>query len=235
MGTLINASAIVIATLLGIILRRFLTEQFRKSIMAVLGVGLLVLSLGWFLKDFLVVNGSSLSTRYDMVILLSLVLGTAIGEWMDIDGWFTRSVEKIENRYRLPPIAKGFISASLIFCVGTMAILGSFQEGISGDLSILLLKSTLDFVTAMMLASVLGLGVALSAFSILIYQGTLTIFSSFLAPYLAGDLLLQLSLVGNVILVAIAFNFLEIKTIKVANWLPSLLGPVVYYLLTTFI
>lgn len=235
MGTLINASAVIIATLLGIILRKFLTDRFRKSIMAVLGMGLLVLSLGWFLKDFLVINGSSFSTQFDMIILMSLVLGTAVGEWIDIDGWFTQTVEKIETRYHFPPLAKGFISASLIFCVGTMAILGSFQEGISGDLSILLLKSTLDFFTAMMLASMLGMGVAFSAISILVYQGSLTLFSSLLAPYLSGDLLIQLSLVGNVILVAIAFNFLEIKTIKVANWLPSLLGPVIYYLITTFL
>lgn len=235
MGTIINAIAVVVASILGIIFRKFLSEKFRLSIMNVLGVGLLLLSIGWFIKDFIVLEGAQLSTRFDMVVLLSLVIGAAVGEIIDIDRQFSRLVAKIENRFKLPPLTKGFVSASLLFCVGTLAIIGSFQDGISGDASMLLLKSTLDFITAMMLAAVMGIGVAFSALSILIYQGALTLFANLLSPYLVGDLLIQLTLVGNALLVAMALNFLDLKLIKVANWLPSLLGPVIYQIILAFI
>lgn len=235
MGTLINAIAVVIATFLGIIFRKHLTENFQKAVLTAMGLGLLVLALGWFLKDFLVISGTTISTRFELIILLSVVIGAAVGEWIDLDGRFTRLVDGIERKYKLPPLAKGFINASLIFCVGAMAILGSFQDGLTGDFSILLMKSILDFITAMMLAALLGIGVALSAITILVYQGALTLLASVLAPVIQGDLLIQITLVGNLLLIPISLNFLGIKSIKVANWLPALLGPVFYALFTYLI
>lgn len=229
MGTLINATAIVLATLFGWLFRKLINENFQKAIMTAMGLGLLVLSIGWFIKDFLMWDGNTFSTRFDMIILLSLVGGAAIGEWIDLDRRFTTFVDGVEKRYKLPPLAKGFINASLIFCVGAMAILGSFQDGLTGTYSILIMKSVLDFITAMMLTAMLGVGVAFSALSILIYQGGLTLLAQLLAPVIQGDLLIQINLIGNLLLVAIALNFLGVKSIKVANWLPALLGPVLVY------
>ena len=169
MGTLINAGAIIIATFLGIIFKKGLPEKIQKAIMFTLGLGLIALSLGWFIKDFLVFDGTSFSTRMDLLIILSLVIGVTIGEWIDIDQRLTDLAYKVEKKYNLPPLAKGFITATLIFCVGAMAITGSIQDGLGLGMTTLLIKSTLDFITAMVLASFLGVGVALSALSVLVY------------------------------------------------------------------
>ena len=230
MGTIINALAIIIATLIGVVLKKGLPDKIQKSVMMALGLGLITLSLGWFLKDFLVIGiDGSISTHQELLVILSLVIGALFGEWIDIDLRLNRWAENIEIKYKLPPLAKGFISATLIFCVGAMAIVGSIKDGISGDYSTLVIKSLLDFVTAMILASVLGIGVIFSAGSVLLYQGTIFLLAQQAQPLLTPDLIQSLSMVGNILLIAIGLNFMEIKKIKVANLLPALLIPIIYY------
>jgi hypothetical protein len=231
MGTIINAIAIVVATILGMIFKRGLPEKIQKGVMAALGIGLIALSLGWFLKDFFVLENNTLSTRGDLLIIVSLVLGVIIGEWIDIEERLNRWAEGIETKYNLPPLAKGFIAATLIFCVGAMAIVGSIKDGLYGDMTTLLIKSALDFVTAMILASVLGIGVMFSAVSVLIYQGAITLLAMFGADLLTPDIIHSLSMVGNILLIGIGINFLEIKRIRVANMLPALLIPIVYHII----
>lgn len=233
MGTLINALAIIVATLLGIILKKRLSETIQQAIMFVLGLALLALSMGWFLSDFIVINNDTMRTQYDLLIIVSLVLGIAIGEIIDIDGIVSRFAEGIENKYQLPPLAKGFIAGTLIFCVGAMAILGALQEGITGDYTILVLKSALDFVTAMVLASILGLGVAFAAISVLLYQGSITILATYAAQFLTDPMITSMGLIGNILLMAIAFNFMKITRVKVANMLPALIVPIVYFLIAS--
>ncbi len=234
MGTLINVAAIIIASLLGVIFKRGLPEKIQKSVMMVLGLGLIALSLGWFFKDFLVIDGSSISTRHDLLIIISLVLGVIIGEWIDIDLRLNRWAEGIEKKYNLPPLAKGFITATLIFCVGAMAIVGSIQDGLYGDITTLVIKSALDFVTAIILASILGIGVIFSAISVLIYQGGLTLLASSAQSFLTQDMIISLSMVGNILLIAIGINFMEIKKIKVANMLPAIFIPIFYFLIISW-
>jgi uncharacterized membrane protein YqgA involved in biofilm formation len=231
MGTIINAIAIVVATILGMIFKRGLPEKIQKGVMAALGIGLIALSLGWFLKDFFVLENNTLSTRGDLLIIVSLVLGVIIGEWIDIEERLNRWAEGIETKYNLPPLAKGFIAATLIFCVAAMAIVGSIKDGLYGDMTTLLIKSALDFVTAMILASVLGIGVMFSAVSVLIYQGAITLLAMFGADLLTPDIIHSLSMVGNILLIGIGINFLEIKRIRVANMLPALLIPIVYHII----
>jgi hypothetical protein len=234
MGTLINVAAIIIASLLGVIFKRGLPEKIQKSVMMVLGLGLIALSLGWFLKDFLVIDGSSISTRHDLLIIVSLVVGVIIGEWIDIDFRLNRWAEGIEKKYNLPPLAKGFITATLIFCVGAMAIVGSIQDGLYGDITILVIKSALDFVTAIILASILGIGVIFSALSVLIYQGGLTLLAQNAQSFLSLDMIRTMSMVGNILLIAIGINFMEIKRIKVANMLPAIVIPILYFLVISW-
>jgi len=231
MGTLINVAAIIIASLLGIILKKGLPEKIQKGIMFALGIGLIALSLGWFLKDFLIVTTDGLTTHSDLLIILSLVIGVLIGEWIDIDMRLNRFAENIEKKYNLPPLAKGFIAATLIFCVGAMAIVGSIQDGLYGDTTTLIIKSTLDFVTAMILSSILGIGVIFSAISVFIYQGSITLLASASETFLTTDMITAISMVGNILLIAIGINFMEIKRIKVANMLPSIFIPILYYLI----
>jgi len=231
MGTLINVGAIIVASLLGIVLKKGLPEKIQKSVMLVLGLGLTALSLGWFLKDFLVINDQGINTHSDLLIILSLVIGVLIGEWIDIDLRLNRWAENIEKKYNLPPLAKGFIAATLIFCVGAMAIVGSIQDGLNGDITILVIKSALDFITGMILASILGIGVIFSAISVLLYQGAITLLAASASSFLTTDMIQAVSMVGNILLIAIGINFMELRKIKVANMLPAIFIPILYYLI----
>lgn len=229
MGTIINAAAIVVATFLGIIFKKGLSEKIQKSIMFTLGLGLTCLALGWFVKDFIVIEDGNLATQSDLLIIISLVVGIIIGEWIDIDKRLNDFVFKVEKKYNLPPLAKGFISATLIFCVGAMAITGSIQDGLGLGMTTLIIKSVLDFITAMVLASFLGIGVIFSAISVLVYQGSITLLARYLSDYATPEIISSLSMIGSILLVAIGINFMEIKKIKVANLLPALLVPILYY------
>lgn len=235
MGTLINVGAIIVASLLGIVLKKGLPEKIQKSVMLVLGLGLTALSLGWFLKDFLVINENGISTHSDLLIILSLVIGVLIGEWIDIDLRLNRWAENVEKKYNLPPLAKGFIAATIIFCVGAMAIVGSIQDGLNGDITILVIKSALDFITAMILASILGIGVIFSAISVLLYQGAITLLAASASSFLTTDMIQAVSMVGNILLIAIGINFMELRKIKVANMLPAIFIPIFYYLIISLL
>lgn len=235
MGTIINAGAIIVATLLGVIFKKGLPEKIQKGVMVSLGLGLAALSLGWFLKDFFTLENNSITSSGDLLIIVSLVVGVMIGEWIDIDGRLNRWAENVEIKYNLPPLARGFIAATLIFCVGAMAIVGSIKDGLYGDMTTLLIKSALDFVTAMILASVLGIGVIFSAISVLVYQGAITLLAMFGGDVLSPEIIRSISMVGNILLIAIGINFMELKRIKVANMLPALLVPVIYHIVLIFI
>ncbi|MFW5838809.1 MAG: DUF554 domain-containing protein [Bacillota bacterium] len=231
MGTLINVGAIIVASILGVILKKGLPERIQKSIMFVLGLGLSVLAVGWFLNDFLIVHDNNLVTNGDLLVLLSLVIGTLIGETIMIDERISRFAKNIEKKYNLPPLAKGFVSGTLIFCVGAMAILGSINDGLYGDLTTLLVKSVLDFITAMLLSALLGIGVIFSAISVLVYQGSITILARLLGDFLTTNMIGTVSMVGNILLVAMGFNFMGFTKAKVANMLPALLIPIIYFLI----
>jgi len=234
MGTIINAGAIIVATLLGVIFKKGLPEKIQKGVMVSLGLGLAALSLGWFLKDFFTLENNSITSSGDLLIIVSLVVGVMIGEWIDIDGRLNRWAENVEKKYNLPPLARGFIAATLIFCVGAMAIVGSIKDGLYGDMTTLLIKSALDFVTAMILASVLGIGVIFSAVSVLVYQGAITLLAMFGGDVLSPEIIRSITMVGNILLIAIGINFMELKRIKVANMLPALLVPVIYHIVLIF-
>jgi len=235
MGTLINVGAIIIASILGVVFKRGLPEKIQKSVMFALGIGLVAISLGSFLKYFLVIDGTLIKTHNELLIILSLVIGILIGEWIDIDERLSRWANNIETKFKLPPLAKGFIAGTLIFCVGAMAILGPLQDGLSGDISMLLIKSILDFVTALILASILGIGVIFSAISVLIYQGSITILGMLFADFLPQDMIQSVAMVGNILLIAMGLNFMELRKVKVANMLPALLIPVIYYIIISLI
>lgn len=235
MGTLINTAAIIVATALGLLLKKGISEKIQKSVIFAIGLGLFVVSIGWFISDFIVIENNELSTRFDMLMIISLVLGIVIGTYIDLDGKINRFAIRIEKKYKLPPIAKGFVTATLIFGVGAMSITGAIQDGIGDGMNILLVKSTLDFFTGMMLASTLGIGVGFSAIFVLIYQGSITLLAAFLSRYVPLDMITAVSMVGNLILVAIALNFMEIVKVKIANLIPALFIPIIYFIILSMI
>lgn len=232
MGTLINAGGVFIASIFGLLLKTKLSKNMTDQLKSTMGLVLLVLSFGWFLSDFFVIQDNVIQTRFDLEILLMMMFGIVIGTLLRIDTSFNHLIERIEKKYKLPPVAEGFITASLIFCVGAIAIIGVFNEVIEGDLTLLLVKTTLDVVTAMILASTLGFGVIFSSISVLIYQGSIMLLATSFAPVMPETLVLYISLLGNMMIVAIALDFLNIKSFKVLNMLPAIIIAIVYVVLS---
>ena len=228
MGTLINAIAIVIASIIGLMFKSKLNIHITNQLKLVMGLVLMLMGIGWFVRDFITYDGVTFQTQHELLILLSIIIGTLIGSLLKLDERFRGFIKNIEMKHKLPPIAEGFITASLIFCIGAIAILGVFQDVIEGNLTLLYIKSILDFITAMILASTLGFGVLLSFISVLIYQGLIMLIAIFFAPFLPPDFMVMIGLVGNILIVALSLDFLEIKSIKVLNMLPSLIIPILY-------
>jgi uncharacterized membrane protein YqgA involved in biofilm formation len=129
--------------------------------------------------------------------------------------------------------AQGFVTASLLFCVGAMAIVGSLEDGLTGDAGTLLAKSILDGVSAVIFAATMGIGVVFSAIPVFIYQGAITLLAGFIKPFLTDMVISQTSLVGSILIIGIGFNMLELKKFKVGNMLPAIFIPIIYYILTT--
>lgn len=216
-GTLINTGSIIAGSLVG-----FLASKKIKTASSPLltqAMGLLTLILGFQMA--LKANSSSLM----LTLLLSLVLGAILGEALHIEEFLERAGEKSSSLLKTQSggIAKGFVGATLLFCVGPMAILGSISDGLKGDFQLLLLKSIMDGTASIFLTSTLGIGVMLSAIPLFLYQGGLTLLARFFATQVPESLILALTVVGGAVIVLLGFNLLGIKKFKVANFLPSLI------------
>lgn len=222
-GTLINCLAIVLGSSLGLLLRRGMKENISKTVMQ--GVGLSVILIG--------VMGA-IETQNTLLVILSMVIGGIVGALVDIDakmnrlgawaqGKLTRSQDEGNT------FAKGFVTASLVYCVGAMAVVGALDSGIRGDHSTLIAKAALDGVTAVIFTSSLGIGVMLSAVPVLVYQGAIALLGSAVAPLLNDAVVTEMSAVGGLLIMGIGINMLLDKDIKVANLLPAILIPFLYF------
>lgn len=237
-GTFLNVAAILIGGTLGIVLGGRLPERLRQTVMA--GMGLFVLAIG--IEMFL-------DTKNSLVVLGSLVFGIMLGEWWRIeDGirWLGRWLETrvlsrgdglnngVDHAARQERFVRGFFTASLLFCVGPIAILGAIQDGLTGNYQLLAVKSVLDGFASLAFASTLGIGVLFSALPILLYQGAIALGSAQLQSMVSDAMMGEMTATGGVILMAIAVNsLLEIKQIRTGNFLPALLiAPLIVWLLT---
>ena len=214
-GTLVNTATVIIGSSLGLYLGARLKEPVRKIMVqgVALSTILIGIKMGLEVKNFL-------------IVIASIVIGGSLGEIWRIEDGIANIGKYIENKIGGrggEDFVKGFVLASVIFCVGPMTILGCIQDGLKGDPSILYVKSTLDGLTSIMLSSTLGFGVIFSSIIVLLFQGGLTLLSSFLRFLTEGDILANFTSVGGLIIIAIGIRMLEIKEIKVGNFLPSLL------------
>jgi uncharacterized membrane protein YqgA involved in biofilm formation len=182
-----------------------------------------------------------LETQNSLIVLGSLVIGALLGEWLKIEDGLQRLGEIFEMRFSRSDsgsgrFVNGFMTASLLFCIGPMAILGSIQAGLKGDISLLVIKSVLDGFTAMAFASTLGVGVLFSAAMILIYQGSITLLAAQLNSIVSKSMMAELTATGGVLLLGIAISsLLEIKKIRVGNFLPALvLAPLIVWIVSLF-
>ncbi len=175
----------------------------------------------------------ALKTDAILLVIFSLVIGSLIGEFINIESRLEQLGKRLEARFSTAGsgIAKGFVVASLVFCVGSMAIVGALESGLSGNHQTLFAKSALDGLFSIIFASSLGIGVLFSSVSVFIYQGLITLTSSLMKPFLIPAVINQMSAVGGILIMAIGINLLEIQKIKVGNMLPAICVPLVYYMI----
>ena len=228
LGTIVNALAIIVGGSVGLIIKGGLKEKYKDIIMKTLALSVMFVGLQSAL-------GGLLDEDVEPILyIVSLVFGSAIGEKIDIEKRLNNLGDKIQNKLGQKGgennISVGFVTASLVFCVGTMAILGSIDSGINGNHSTLFAKSVLDGVFSTIYASTLGLGVLFSAVAVFIYQGTITMAATVIEPYLTTNMIREMSIVGGIMIFSLGINMMEIKKIKVGNMLPAILIPVIYYL-----
>ena len=237
LGTLVNTGAIAAGSAAGLLLRRGIPERFTDTVIKTLGLATLLLGLGGvFARMLFVQKDGTLSTQNVMLLIFSLVLGAVAGELLKLDDRMNSLGKRLGSLLRSKDgrFSEGFVTAALIYCVGAMAILGSLQDGLSNDPTILFQKSILDGVMSILLASTLGVGVLFSAVPVLVYQGLITLLAVFLRPFLGDEVIALLSLVGSALIVCIGLNLLGATKIKTANLLPAIILPVIYGIVKSF-
>ncbi|WP_326511788.1 DUF554 domain-containing protein [Clostridium intestinale] len=221
LGTIVNFFTIFVGGIIGVLLKGGLPKRFTDTIMS--GVALCVIYIG--------ISGT-LKGENMLLIVISIAIGSLLGELINIDEKLILLGNFIENKAKSfskdTSISLGFVTASLLFCVGAMAVVGSLESGILGKYDILFTKSILDGVTALILSSTLGIGVILSAFSVLVYQGLITLAASLLQNILTTPIVNEMSAVGSLLIIGIGLNMLGITKIKVANMLPAIFIPIIY-------
>lgn len=212
-GTIANAAAIVAGAGVGLILRKGIPERYKTTIMQ--GISLAVLLIGIQMAQ---------KTENVLVVIGSIVIGALLGEWWDIDQRLSEAGDWIERKCSASAgnISKGFVTCSLVYCVGAMAVVGSLQDGMTGNAEVLYAKSMLDGISAIIFASTFGLGVALSAISVVIYQGIITLLANYVGALATPAVINEMTATGGVLIIGLAITMLEIKTIKVANLLPGI-------------
>lgn len=232
-GTWVNVGGIVLGALIGTLLKKGIPQRISDSIIQAEGLAVSVIALNGILGAMLTAEPDTgkLRDAGSLLLLVSLVLGCLAGELLRLDDRMNHLGRFVERKVGAQGFAKGFVTATLVFSIGAMSIIGSLNDGLTGDSSVLLIKSTLDFTTAIVLASVLGIGVAFSAVPVLLLQGSISLAAGFIAPYISDLLLRMICMVGYTLVLVIGINFLVGTKIKTANLLPSLLVPVVYYFL----
>lgn len=231
LGTIINCGAILLGATVGIFIKKGISERIQKTVVSAIGLAVMFIGLSGTLSNILVVKNGNISVNYILLTVISLALGGFLGEVIDIEKKLEKIGNKIKSKLTISSndkFVEGFVSSSLLFCVGAMAILGALQDGLFRDYSTLLAKSVLDGVMSIVYTASFGVGVYFSFFTVLIYQGIITLLAGVLKPFLTSVLIAQFSAVGNILIFAIGINLVFGKKIKVGNLLPSILMPIIY-------
>ena len=236
LGTLVNVIAVIAGGFIGILLKKGIRSEIMESVMKAEGIAVLIIGMNGVLTNMLSVGENGKITESGgLLLLISLAIGTFFGEIIKLDDRINGIGKTIESKVKSDGFSKGFVSAFVIFCVGSMSIIGSVNDGLSGDTEVLFVKSALDFITAAVLASTMGIGVVFACVPLFIYQGGISLFASQIKPLIEScpEMLTQFSMVGYAIIMCIGFNFIAGTKIKTANLLPAMLVPVLYNLFKT--
>lgn len=228
LGVIVNVITVIIGSAIGLLFKKGIPEKVSSAAMTGLGVCTLYIGIS-----------GSLCGENVLILIASVVLGVIVGTLLDIDGAVNRLARKVEAKFRKEnskvSIAEGIITATLLFCVGSMTVTGSVQAGINGDNSVLITKAMLDLVSSIMLASTLGIGVLLSAVAVLVIQGGLVLLAELISPLLSTGAINEMTCAGSILIIMIGTNLMGITKIKVADFLPAiLLAPIIYNIVPLF-
>lgn len=227
LGTIINALGIIIASLLGAKIKGGISKRYNDIIMDAIPLAVLFIGLSSTIFNM------AKSTE-PILFIISLLIGSLLGEFINIEkklDHLSISLQNFsKNNQNDSNFSKGFVSATLIFCIGSMAIIGAIESGLKGNHTILYAKSILDTITSFILASTFGVGVMFSGVAVFIYQGLITIFASFFEAYITEAILTEISIVGGILIFSLGISMLGIKKIKTINMLPAIFIPILYYL-----
>lgn len=233
LGTIINTVAVVLGGLLGMVLNKGIKERYEKTLMAACGVAVIFIGISGTLQGMLTIKDGKIETQGTMLLIFSFVVGGLLGELVNIekrmDGIGER-LKKLLHAEKDNKFVDGFVNTSLIICIGAMAIVGSIQDGLTGDYSMLTAKAILDFVIVVIIASTYGLGAMCSAIAIFLYQGFITLVAHFAGNFISEELIGYLSYIGSALIFCVGINITFGKKIRVGNLLPALLVPCFYVL-----
>lgn len=237
LGTIFNVFTILAGTTVGLLLKNGLPQRFERTILQALGLCTFFIGLGGALSGLLTVENSALATQHTMLLVLCLVIGAVIGEGFDIEARLDRLGAACKKKFAADGdnrFVEGFVTASLLFCIGAMAIVGALEDGLNGDPSILIAKATLDGIAAIIFAASLGKGVYLSAVAVAVYQGGITLLAGTIRPWMTEALIGQISCIGSVLIFGLGFNLMFDKKVKVGNLLPAMFLPIIFFFLSKF-
>lgn len=228
LGVFVNVITVVIGSLVGLLFQKGIPERVSKA--AMIGLGACTVYIG--------ISGS-LCGENVLILIAAVVLGGICGTLLDIDGKLNRLAENVERKFRKEgqkvSLAEGMVSATLLFCVGSMTVTGSIQAGLTGDNSVLITKAMLDLVSSMMLASSLGLGVLLSAVAVFVIQGGLVLLAGLIAPFMSACAINEMTCAGSLLIMMIGTNLMGLSKFKVADYLPAIvLAPLLYNIISLF-
>lgn len=220
-GTMVNVVAIIAGSMIGLLLKKGIPQRFSDSIMKAVSLAVIYIGIDGCLKG-----------EKTLVTIISMVLGVLLGELLRLDDGINALGKKLENKVSKKEsgegnIAKGFVTASLLFCVGAMAIVGSLESGISGKHEILFSKSLLDFISSIIFSASLGIGVMFSAVFVFLYQGAITVLAQFIGPYLQEMVIAEMTCVGSLLIIALGLNMLGLTRLKVMNYIPAVFLPII--------
>lgn len=235
LGTIANTIAVIIGGGIGLFLKKGIKKSLQDSLLQAMGIAVLFIGIGGTLSQMLVFKDGHLETTGTMLMIFSLLIGTLIGEIINIEakleklGEFARKILHADEQSKF---VDAFVTVTLVICIGAMAIIGALQDGLSGDYNLLLTKAILDSVICMVFASTMGAGVLLAALPLFIYQGLITLCASFISPYLTTAMINDICYIGNILITIIGINltFNNIIHIRVGNMLLALIVPVVYHI-----
>lgn len=232
MGTVINSAAVLLGGLLGLFLKKGISNSMENALMKALGISTMFIGLSGALTGLLSISEHGLDTKGSLLMIVSLVAGTFVGELIKIEEGLEKIGESLKKAFKHSgnsTFVEAFVTETVVICVGAMAIVGSLEDGLSGDYSILLAKSTLDAVISVIFASTLGVGALFAVIPMFVYQGSITLLAGVIKPFLElTGVVSDLSYIGSVLIFAVGVNLFFGKQVKCANMLPSLLVPIIY-------